>query len=295
MANILTTEIEIYEGSGTETLEHSETLNGSPASYNIEDLSPGQLYTMRARVNTDEDYTSEWSTLKTFTTMINPGINSLTARDGYLILSGGEIEYNPDSVTPTRLQLLVSKNSGGSDSVAYDVDSVATWNSGSYSIKGLDQNTTYYVVGRVGDSLQRTWQTPWKSAVSVNMPYLPAVITIAAPEISYTSVTASVQISSVAVVSSATVSIENVATEEVIDSIQLDTSKINGERQEFLFVNLEPDTEYRITVKVINVAGPSNETLNITTLAQQATTITITEFVDITPTTATANITYGSN
>lgn len=294
MANILTTEIEIYEGSGTENLEHSETLNGSPASYNIEDLSPGQLYTMRARVTTDEEYTSEWSTLKTFTTMINPGITNLRPINGALVLAG-DIEYNSTSVTPARIELLVSKNSGGSDFVAYAVNGPEDWNSGTFEVKGLDQNTTYYAVGRVRDSLDRLWTTPWNEAASVYMPYLPAVLTASVEEVSYTSVTANVSVSSVAAVSSINVQLRDVSSGIVVDSISLDTSKINGENQQFVFITLDPDTEYQIIVTATNSAGTTSETLNFTTLAQQATTITITEFVDITPTTATANITYGSN
>lgn len=294
MAEILTTQIQIYTGSGTETLKHEETLNGSPASYEVVDLAAGQLYTMRARVTTDEQYTSDWSTVKTFTTMIDPYIGSLQADNGDIVLATGDIEYNPDFVTPVRMELLVSKNSGGSDYVAYAVDSVETWESGTFRIKDMDQNTTYYAVGRVVDSLDRTWTTPWNEAIPVTMPYLPPVVTANLGEISYTSVAATAAVTSVAAVTMINVALKDVASGEFVDSLTLDNSKINGETQQFSFTGLTPDTQYQIVIETKNSAGPATTTLDFTTLAQEQTTITISEFTDITPRSATANISYGT-
>lgn len=294
MAEILTTQIQIFTGSGTETLKYDETLNGSPASYEIVDINAGQLYTVRARVTTDEEYTSDWSTLKTFTTMIDPYIGSLTADNGDIVLATGDVEYNPEFVTPVRLQLLVSKNSGGSDFVDYAVDSVETWESGTFRVRDMDQNTTYYVVGRVVDSLDRTWTTPWNEAVSITMPYLPPVITANLGEVSYTSVAATAAVTSVAAVTMINVALKDVASGEFVDSKLLDTSKINGETQQFSFDGLTPDKQYQIVIEAKNSAGVDTETLDFTTLAQEQTTITISEFTDITPRSATANITYGT-
>lgn len=294
MANILTTQIQIFEGSGTDDLQHEETLTGSPASYEVVDLAAGQLYTMRARVTTDEQYTSDWSTVKTFTTMIDPYIGSLQADNGDIVLATGDIEYNPAFVTPVRMELLVSKNSGGSDYVAYAVDAVETWESGTFRIKDMDQNTTYYAVGRVVDSLDRTWTTPWNEAVSITTPYLPPVVTANLGEISYTSVTATAAVTSVAAVTMINVALKDVASGEIVDSLTLDNSKINGETQQFSFTGLTPDSQYQIVIEAKNSAGPATTNLDFTTLAQEQTTITISEFTDITPRSATANITYGS-
>lgn len=342
---ITSTELEVYKGTtvvvGNRVQQKTES--GSPATVNIGNASmgdtnalyPGTQYSVRARCTNSESYTSDWTSLYPFKTLIsiawaenqggNPDVTlhqingewHLGVGDYTVIDDGtddgttaGSICYDSNAMSLDAIYVYVNTTNNFSTAVRLTSDAQAmgqgyTITNTMLSAAGaqftLQENSTYYVWLGVTDDAQTAARTYTTSSASVTSGYAAPVISLTNPTHTYNSVGVTATITSTETLTSVTAT--------VVPTGGGTTYTLAGSTsspQTFTFTDgatdangntivINPSTEYRLTVTVVTPTHPSTSNYtNITTDSQAVSSIAITSITNVTPASATVNLTYGS-
>lgn len=306
MATITSSEINIYtDSAGTTQLGSTITTASSSTAIAFNSttvgatVSPGKAYYAKARCTNSESYTSDWTALYPFKTLILADLTTFTA-SGTTLSYTGSLTYTPADITPTTCGIKYSTSADGSNPITTSVDEQEFGQNA--SITGLAENTTYYAVPYVTDSDGRTYTGDWATAEQITTGYNKPTVTISNVSTTYNSISGTVNITSTSsLVAPCTVSI---MASGGTDSFTLDLTTTTGE-QTFTFTNgsndknshvisISPNTVYTITAIGTNSGGSTTATSTCTTAQQSTSTISITSVSDITPTSATINLSFGS-
>lgn len=232
MATIITTELEVYKGTSVipGNLIKALTEQGSPASVILDDTSldpgylmPGCQYSVRARVTNDEQYTSDWTSLRNFITQVAINWPELQGgvKDIHMQYSGGRwvlvlgdmdvhddgtyedeagyICYDASAVTAANIRVRMYVNNVNNFNTAvykeFDLNNLPSFTIANNELPGLgaqfsfQENTTYYVWIAVTDNtsdVTRLYVNP--SGATASTAYAPPVVTLSNPTHTYNSV-----------------------------------------------------------------------------------------------------------
>lgn len=306
MATITSSEINIYtDSAGTTQLGSTITTSSSSTAIAFNSttvgatVSPGKAYYAKARCTNSDSYTSEWTALYPFKTLILADLTSVSSTNTTIDYVGA-LTYTAADITPTTCGIKYSTSADGSNPVTTSIDE-QEFGQGA-TVTGLAENTKYYVVPYVTDSDGRTYTGDWATAEQITTGYNKPTVTISNVSTTYNSISGTVNVTSTSsLVAPCTVSIlESGGT----DSFTLDLITTTGE-QTFTFTNgsndkdnhvisISPNTVYTITAIGTNSGGSTTATTTATTAQQSTSTISITSVSDITPTSATINLSFGS-
>lgn len=308
MATILQTEIKVYAGTTTSGSQVGSTITqqGSPATVALDStslgvaLQAGHQYCVVARCTNDEQYTTDWTSPYPFKTLIFADLVTLSGGQGTL---GPELSFAYDNqvLSVSECGVYVSTNASGSNATKIAAQDEQEAGQG-WAITGLAENTTYYVIPYVIDDLGREYKGSWLSAETANTGYAAPTVSISNVATTYNSITGNVAISTNDTLSSVTLQIIPTGG----GSYQYKTLTAQTGTQTWSVTNgdldnssnpiiINPSTEYRIVITAINShVGTGSATATATTAAQTTATIAITGVANITPTSATVNISYGS-
>ena len=161
MATIVSTELEIREGttaSGT-LVGQKITESGSPASINADistlgvNLSPGKQYCARARCTNSDAYTSDFCPPYPFRTLILAEIVSATTGCGGVEVEG-DLTYDIANYM-AECGVYVSTSASGTSAVKKAAADETDF--GQFTVPGLNEHTTYYLVPFATDTDGRTY------------------------------------------------------------------------------------------------------------------------------------------
>ena len=346
MATITSTTLEVYKGTSVipGNLYLQKTEQGSPASISIGSLSlggndclmPGSQYSVRARCTNSESYTSDWTALYPFKSLIaiswaeRPGTGQpdvgLNQNSGewrlyvgdYTVYDDGSedgstsgvIAYDTNAMSLDAVYVYVGTTNNISSAVRLTTDAQAIGQGYYVNNSMLSQagaqftfqgNSTYYVWLGVTDDAQTASRTYTTSSVSVTSGAAAPVVTITNPTHTYNSVGATVNATSSETISSITATLTptgggTIYTKNLSTSSPQTVTFADGDTDAGgNTVSITPNTEYRLTIAVVTPSHPSTTaSTNITTDAQAVSTLAITSITNVTPSSATVNLTYGS-
>ena len=311
MATIISTEIKVYEGTTTAGQQVGSTItdstSGGPSSVNLNYstlgayLDPGEQYCVVARCTNNESYTSDWTSPYPFKTLILAELVTVTGGNGTLSPEMS-FTYNNQVLSVTECGVYVSTSASGTSATKKTASDEQEAEQG-WTITGLTEATTYYVIPYVIDDLGREYRGDWADAETASTGYAPPTVTISNTATTYNSVSGNL----------------NVTTNDTLSSVYIDLwatgggthYKINKSAvtgvQNFTITNGDTDnsstpqtivinqsTEYRITVYATNTSGGvGNAQATVTTAAQSTATISITGITNITPDSAVVGLSYG--
>jgi len=308
MATIISTEIQVFSGTtATTQIGTTITEQGSPSTVNMSyatlgvNLSAGEQYCCRARCTNDESYTTDWTAVYAFKTLILAEINTLTGGSG-TIAPELTFTYNNQVLTNTECGVYVSTNSSGSNATKIPASDEQEAGQG-WIITGLSENTTYYVIPYVIDDLGREYKGDWANAETANTGYAAPTVSISNVATTYNSITGNINVSTNTTLSSIYLTVQptgggsfsriNLTATTGTQAFSI-TNGMNDYQGNPITIN--PSTEYRITVYATNsgVGGATGSAqATATTAAQSQATIAITSITGITPTSAVVNLSYG--
>ena len=182
---------------------------------------------------------------------------------------------------------------------------------GQFTVPGLNEHTTYYLVPFATDTDGRTYIGDWADAEQITTPYNAPVVTISNLATTYNSITGNVNVSTsdstvtnvyleIRASGGGTVWVKNLSNAKGVQTFTItngdtaDSSTPSGQ----LTITLNPSTEYQIRVYATNgeLSGcTGNGYATATTAQQQTSTIAITSVTNITPTSAVVNLSYGTD
>lgn len=213
---ITTTELEVYSGNAVGTLVGTKiTKSGSPSSINLNStelgvaLQPGHQYCARARVYNTDLVWSDWTTINsasTFITLILAEFYSAggSAFEGSCGKLSPAIRCTKDvSVIQTSdVGVYLSTSADGSNAIKVsagtsDPEQAAGqgWEISAIGGNLLAENTIYYAVPYVVDSLGREYVGDWSNdAESANSGYRPPVISMSNKVTTVNSLSASLNV-----------------------------------------------------------------------------------------------------
>lgn len=311
MATITQTTLQVFAGttaSGTQ-VGNNVVVQGSPATVTLDStalgvaLSAGEQYCVRAKCINDEQYETDYTAVYPFKTLIYAEITNITGGSG-TIAPELTFTYNNQVLTNSECGVYVSTNASGSNSQKIAASDEQEAGQG-WTITGLAENTTYYVIPYVVDDLGREYKGAWAEAETANTGYNAPTVTISNTATTYNSVSGNL----------------SVTTNDTLSSVYIDLWATGGGthyhinktattgNQNFTITNgdtdnsstpqtivINPNTEYRITVYASNThGGTGNAQATVTTASQATETIAITSITGITPFAATVNLSYGSS
>lgn len=308
MANITTTECKVYsDTTGSKQVGTTITIQGSPSTINLNsttlglNLSAGSQYSVQVRCTNDEGYTTDWTALYPFKTLILATLTDLQGAVGTLEPSIS-CTYTNGVVSVADVGVYVSTNASGTNAVkcsGHDEQNVGQ----GYTITGLLENTTYYVVPYVVDDLGREYVDDWANADSANTGYAAPTVTISNVAYTYNSISGNVLVSTNDTLSRVKLSIIPTGGG---GSYQYKTLTATTGTQSWSVtdgdlddsgnaITVSPSTEYRIQIEAVNThGGTGSAQTTVTTAAQASSTISITGVTNITPNSATVGLSYGS-
>lgn len=310
MATIISTEIKVYEGTTTAGQQVGNTItdstSGGPSSVNLNYstlgayMDAGEQYCVVARCTNDESYTSDWTSPYPFKTLILAELVSVTGGNG-TISPEMSFTYNNQVLSISECGVYVSTNASGTSATKKTASDEQEAGQG-WTITGLNENTTYYVIPYVIDSLGREYKGDWADAETASTGYAPPTITISNTATTYNSVSGNLNVTTNDTLSA--VWIDLWATEGGTH-YKINKSAVTGV-QNFTITNgdtdnsstpqtivINPSTEYRITVYATNTSGGTGSAIaTVTTAAQSTATIAITGVSNITPTSAVVDLSF---
>ena len=341
---ITTTEIEVYQGNAVGTLVGSKiTKSGSPSSVNLNStelgvaLQPGHQYCARARVYNTDLVWSDWTTpnaASTFITLIlaefgnDHGVSEpVFVGDCDGLNAHVQCTYDSNVIQVSDAGVYLSTSASGANAVKCSAGSgaQAEENAEDFTIttiggNPLPENTLYYAVPYVVDSLGREYVGDWTNdAEAANSGYRPPVITMGNKVTTVNSLSASLNVTSSTTINHIKVYVR-AAGQSTYQPFSL-TAQTGT--QNFTIANGDTDdngntitiadsTEYQVYVQAWNrreaqgggyedgchtryplsVATPNYE--SFITQAAVAGEVRIDSISNITPTSAVCNLSYGS-
>ena len=216
---ITTTELEVYSGNAVGTLVGTKiTKSGSPSSINLNStelgvaLQPGHQYCCRARVYNTDLVWSDWTTINSASTFITLILAELLNGHGGGAFNGncGQLEafvdctYDSSVIQVSDVGVYLSTSSDGANAVKVSAGGDASqreqraedgWDIDTIGGNPVAENTTYYAVPYVVDSLGREYVGDWANDVeSVNSGYRPPVISMSNKVTTVNSLSASLNV-----------------------------------------------------------------------------------------------------
>lgn len=305
---ITSTELKVFSGTTTTTqVGNTITVQGSPATIAMDvstlgvALAPGSQYCATARCTNSEQYTTPWtSPAYPFKTLILAEFTELTGGCGNLSPEM-MFTYDPNVLSVSECGIYVSTNASGSNATKIACTGGEEEAEQGWLVSTLAENTTYYCCPYVIDSDGREFKDDWSNAESANTSYKAPVISLSNIATTYNSVSGNTSIATNDTLSGAYVTLQAVGGGTVY---RKNLTASTG-TQNFSFtdgdtdangvtVSILPSMEYRLVCYGANSSGCSgNGTGTATTPAQAQATISITSISNITPTSATANLSFG--
>ncbi len=304
---ITSTDVKVHAGTTTSGSQIGSTITtqGSPSTVNLDSttlgvaLQAGHQYCVVARCTNSDGFTSDWTAAYTFKTLIYAEIVTLSGGAG-TISPELSFTYDHNAISVQSCGVYLSKNPSGSNATKYTTDEQGAGQG--WVIDNLDENTTYYAIPFVIDNLNREYAGDWAEAESANTGYAAPEVVITNVATTYNSITGNVAISTNDTLRSVTLQI--IATGG--GSYQYKTLTATTGTQTWSVANgdldnqgnpitINPSTEYQIKIEAINTSGGSGFAQVVaTTQQQQQSTIAITSISDVTPSSATVNLSYGA-
>jgi hypothetical protein len=212
---ITTTELEVYSGNAVGTLVGTKiTKSGSPSSINLNQtelgvaLQPGHQYCCRARVYNTDLVWSDWTTINSASTFITLILAEFYSEGGS-VFEGGcgklapAIRCTKDAnvIQVSDVGVYLSTNASGTNAIKVSAGDEQHAGQGFEitAIGGnpLAENTTYYAVPYVVDSLGREYVGDWANdGESANSGYRPPVISMSNKVTTVNSLSASLNVTS---------------------------------------------------------------------------------------------------
>lgn len=309
MATITQTTLQVFAGttaSGTQ-VGNNVVVQGSPATVTLDStslgvaLSAGEQYCVRAKCINDEQYETPYTAVYPFKTLIFCELVTCTGGTGS-ISPEMSFTYNNQVLSVSDCGVYVSTNASGAGAVQKSAGDEQAAGQG-WTITGLTENTTYYVIPYVVDDLGREYRGDWANAETANTGYNAPTVTITNTATTYNSVSGNLSVTTNDTVSSVYIDlwatgggthyrINKTATTGVQNFTITNGDTDNSSTPQTIVIN--PNTEYRITVYATNTHGGTGSAQATVTTASQATeTIAITSVSGITPTSAVVNLSYG--
>lgn len=308
MATITQTQIEVYLGASGAGAKVGNTITkqGSPATVNLNStelgvaLSAGTQYSVKARCTNSDSVTSDWTAFYNFKTLIFAEL--LSCGGGNASISPeGQLTYNSNDIAVDSCGVYISTNASGANAVKYTASGEQEFGQG-WTITGLTENTTYYVVPWVKDNLNREFVGDWSEAETVNTGYAVPTVTISNVTTTTDTINGNVTISTNDTLASAYIDLWPTGGQthyriNLSNTTGLQTFSIsNGDTDaQGNTISIQPSTEYRITVYATNTSGGVGSDIATCTTAQAIpSTIAITGVDNITPSSAVVSLSYGS-
>ena len=333
---ITTTELEVYSGNAVGTLVGTKiTKSGSPSSINLNStelgvaLQPGHQYCCRARVYNTDLVWSDWTTINSASTFITLILAELLNGHGGSAFEGGcgtltahvDCTYDSNVIQVSDAGVYISTNASGSNAIKVSAGSEQTAEDFDITAIGgnpVAENTTYYCIPYVIDSLGREYVGDWSNdAESANSGYRPPVITMSNKVTTVNSLSASLNVTSSTTINRITVYVRAAG-----GNYQPFTLTAQSGLQNFTIADGDTDdngntisiaesTEYQVYVTAANRGAAaqgggyedacpsryplSNATPNYEAFITQAAVageVRIDSISNITPTSAVANLSY---
>ena len=213
---ITTTELEVYSGNTVGTLVGTKiTKSGSPSSINLNStelgvaLQPGHQYCCRARVYNTDLVWSDWTTINSASTFITLILAEFYAEGGSPEFSGGcgtlspaiRCQKDANVIQVSDVGVYLSTNSNGANAIkvsAGDEQHAGQgWEISAIGGNPVAENTTYYAVPYVVDTLGREYVGDWsQDAEAANSGYRPPVISMSNKVTTVNSLSASLNVTS---------------------------------------------------------------------------------------------------
>lgn len=214
---ITTTELEVYSGNAVGTLVGTKiTKSGSPSSINLNStelgvaLQPGHQYCCRARVYNTDLVWSDWTTINSASTFITLILAEFYNEAGGEVFTGGCGTLSPairctkdvSVIQTSDVGVYLSTSADGSNAIKVsagtsDPEHAAGqgWQISAIGGNLLAENTIYYAVPYVVDSLGREYVGDWSNdAESANSGYRPPVISMSNKVTTVNSLSASLNV-----------------------------------------------------------------------------------------------------
>ena len=305
MATIISTDVQVFSGtSATTQVGSTITSQGSPASVNMDYstlgayLSAGSQFCVRARCTNDEGFTSDWTAVYPFKTLIYTEIQTLQGGAGKL---SPELTftYNSNALSVQSCGVYVSTSASGVNPTKFTTDEQGAGQG--FDLDGLQENTLYYVIPWVMDNLNREYKGDWGSAESANTGFALPTVTVSNMATTYNSISGNLNVSTNDTLSSVYVDLWDQTgsthyrfNKSTTTGTQTFTLTNGDTDSNGLTVVISPNTEYRVTVYATNTSGGTGSAVATATTAQQTTsTISISGVTDIEPQSATVLLSYG--
>lgn len=300
-AIITQSEVAIYSDSACTVQVGSTIVTNSAATAITADidtlgiaLSGGTNYWAKARCTNSESYVSPWTYAYNFKTLIGISIDSITSisHDSCDIESSA---YYTNAVSVSEIGYKWSTSADGTGATTVQCSDQQAWER--YTLTGLPEHTTIYVTAYVIDNLNRTTLN-WADAEQITTTYAPATATINSSSTTYNSITTNVTLASSTSITSAFVTVQaqggtlyrlnlNNTTGAQTVTFTDGATDSNGAT-----ISISPNTTYTVTLSATNSAGTATATGTATTQAQQISSIEISSITDITPNSATVNLSF---
>lgn len=300
-ATITQSEVAIYSDSACTAQVGSTIVTNSAATAITADidslgvaLAGGTNYWAKARCTNSESYVSAWTDAYNFKTLIGISIDSITS----ISHDSCDIEasaFYTNAVSVSEIGYKWSTSADGTGATTVQCPDQQAWEM--YTLTGLPEHTTIYVTAYVIDNLNRTTLN-WADAEEITTTYAPATATINSSSTTYNSITTNVTLASSTSITAAFVTIQaaggtlyklnlNNTTGAQSVTFTAGATDSNGAT-----IAISPSTTYTVTVSVTNSAGTSTATGTATTAAQQTSAVEISSITNITPTSATINLSF---
>lgn len=311
MATVISTEIKVYAGTTTSGSQIGNTItdstSGGPASVALNStslgvaLSAGEQYCVVARCTNDEQVTSEWTQPYPFKTLIFAELLTFTGGTGTLSPEM-QFTYNNQVLSVSECGVYISVNASGANAQRIAASDEQEAEQG-WQITGVQENTTYYAVPFVVDSLGREYKGDWNNAESASTGYAAPTVVISPIVTDYNSLSGNVTVTSNDTIASVTLSIiptgggggyqyKTLVAQTGMQPWSVTNGDLDDQNNPIV---INPSTEYRITINAVNTtSGNGSDTKTATTTQQETSTISITSVTNVTPTSATVNLSYGN-
>lgn len=301
-ATIIQSEVAIYSDSACTTRVGNTIVTNSAATAITADinslgvtLAGGTNYWAKARCTNSESYVSAWTDAYNFKTLIDVSINSITGIGSNNCDIDASAIYS-NAVSVSEIGYKYSTSADGSNAVTVQCPDQQAWEQ--YTLTGLQEHTTYYIIPYVLDNLNRSYQPSWDSAEQITTTYAPATATINSNTTTYNSITTNVTLASTTSITNAYVTIQA----EGGTLYKFDLTNTTG-AQSVTFtdgatdsngttISISPNTTYTVVCSVTNSAGTATATGTATTAAQQVSAVEISSITNITPNSATINLSF---
>lgn len=222
---ITTTELEVYSGNAVGTLVGTKiTKSGSPSSINLNStelgvaLQPGHQYCCRARVYNTDLVWSDWTTINSASTFITLILAEFYNEAGGGVFTGGcgklcptiRCEKDANVIQVSEVGVYLSTNVSGANAIKVsasdEYEAGQGWEISAIGGNPVAENTTYYAVPYVVDSLGREYVGDWANdGEMANSGYRPPVISMSNKVTTVNSLSASLNVTTNGTLNSLTV------------------------------------------------------------------------------------------